>query len=69
MFIDSQKIYKYVVNWCISLLLKLNISNRTLGIYLRSFHMNLPIYCIIAIIYGSKWVALICIFKLIKCSI
>jgi len=64
MFIDSQKIYKYVVNYCISLLLKLNMSNRTLGIYLRSFHMNLPIYCIIAIIYGSKWVALLCIYNL-----
>ncbi len=64
MFIDTQKIYKNVVNFCLTLLSKSNMSNRTLGIYVRSFHMNLPIYCILSLIYGPKWVAILCLANL-----
>ena len=50
----SKEYRKELVQWYISQLKKLNLSDKTIGFFMRAYHVNIPIYFIIFMVYGSK---------------
>ena len=42
-----------VVQWCISKLKKTGLSEKTIGFFMRAYHVNAPIYFFIIMIHGS----------------
>ena len=54
----SKEYRKDLVNWYITQLKKLNLSDKTIGFFMRAYHVNIPIYFIIFMVYGSKYVCI-----------
>jgi len=50
----SKEYKKEVVQWVILQLKKLNLTDKTIGFFMRAYHVNMPIYFSIIMIYGSK---------------
>jgi hypothetical protein len=50
----SKEYRKELVQWYISQLKKLNLSDKTIGFFMRAYHVNIPIYFIMFMVYGSK---------------
>ena len=54
----SKEYRKDLVNWYITQLRKLNLSDKTIGFFMRAYHVNIPIYFIIFMVYGSKFLCM-----------
>lgn len=65
----SKEYKKQIVNYYVSLFKKLNISDKTFGFFLRAFHVNLPIYCVIFLIYGNQFMNICTLIFLVCASI
>ena len=52
----SKEYRKEFVKSCITNLKKLNLSDKTIGFFMRAYHVNMPTYFFIIMIYGSKMV-------------
>ena len=65
----SKEYKKQIVNWYVSEIKKLNISDKTFGFFMRAFHVNLPIYCVIIMIYGNQIMNICTLIFLICVSI
>jgi hypothetical protein len=50
----SKEYRKEFVKACINNLKKLNLSEKTIGFFMRAYHVNMPIYFFIVMIYGSR---------------
>ena len=67
MFISKElkkQIKKQVIEYYKNLFKNVNLEPATLGFLIRAFHVNLPIYILIFLIYGSKLYAKFLIFSL-----
>jgi len=49
----SKEYRNEVVQHCIQQLKRLGLSEKTIGFFMRAYHVNVPIYFFIAMIYGS----------------
>ena len=49
----SKEYRNEVVQYCIQQLKRLGLSEKTIGFFVRAYHVNVPIYFFIAMIYGS----------------
>lgn len=49
----SKEYRNEVVQICIQQLKRLGLSEKTIGFFIRAYHVNVPIYFFIAMIYGS----------------
>jgi hypothetical protein len=50
---------KSVIEWHVELLRSFNLSDKTIGFYIRSMHVHTPVYLIIAMLYcGNYFIAL-----------
>ena len=65
----SKEYKKQIINWYVSQIKKLNISDKTFVFFMRAFHVNLPIYCVIVMIYGSQIMNICTLIFLICVSI
>lgn len=65
----SKEYKKQIVNWYVSMFRKLNISDKTFGFFMRAFHVNLPIYCVIFLIYGNQFMNICTLIFLVCASI
>jgi len=65
----SKEYKKQIVNWYVSEIKKLNISDKTFGFFMRAFHVNLPIYCVIIMIYGNQFMNICTLIFLICVSV
>jgi len=65
----SKEYKKQIINWYVSQIKKLNISDKTFGFFMRAFHVNLPIYCVIIMIYGNQIMNICTLIFLICVSI
>ena len=63
--LNTKELYKMIIDTILEKLYALNIPHKTLGFYIRSFHVNLPIYIILFLVYGPKWLGLTILFFLI----
>ena len=52
----SKKLKNDVTNLFIHILSSTRVSNKNIGAWVRSFHINAPIYLIINILYARKWI-------------
>ena len=49
------KEYKFqLVDWYINQLKKLNLSDKTIGFFMRAYHVNLPIYFVLIMLFASQ---------------
>jgi len=65
----SKEYKREIINWFVSLIKKLNISDKTFGFFMRAFHVNLPVYCVIIMIYGNQFMNICTLFMLSCASI
>ena len=66
-YMGLSKEYKNsVVSWWVCQLKKLNLSDKSIGFFMRSIHVNLPLYCIIIMVYCSK-TANVCLLVFLIC--
>jgi hypothetical protein len=65
----SKEYKKQIINWYVSQIKKLNISDKTFGFFMRAFHVNLPIYCVIVMVYGSQFMNICTLIFLLCVSI
>jgi hypothetical protein len=49
----SKEYRTQVVSWVVIQLKKIGLSEKTIGFFMRAFHVNVPIYFFIIMIYGS----------------
>ena len=49
----SKEYRNEVVQYCIQQLKRLGLSEKNIGFFMRAYHVNVPIYFFIAMIYGS----------------
>jgi hypothetical protein len=49
----SKEYRNEIVQYCIQQLKRLGLSEKTIGFFMRAYHVNVPIYFLIAMIYGS----------------
>lgn len=61
----SKEYRNEVVQHCIHQLKQLGLSEKTIGFFMRAYHVNVPIYFFIAMIYGSYMVNVALIIFLI----
>lgn len=54
---DTRKLYNNIVEHIINKLQTLN-ADRKVAFYIRAFHVNLPMYLIIFLIYGPQWLSI-----------
>ena len=49
----SKEYRNEVIQYCIQQLKRLGLSEKTIGFFMRAYHVNVPFYFFIAMIYGS----------------
>ena len=63
----SKEYKNKLVSSMISKLKSINLSDKTIAFFIRSFHMNLPMYYIVVMVYGSKIIN-ICLLGFLICA-
>ena len=51
----SKDYRKSVIKWYIDFFRQLNLSDKTIGFFMRAMHVHTPIYLIIMMVYGNYW--------------
>ena len=50
----SKEYKKRIIDMYVTQLKKINMSEKTIGFFIRAFHVNLPVYFFIFMLYGTK---------------
>jgi hypothetical protein len=63
----SKEYKNKLVNWILTKLKSINLSDKTIAFFVRSLHMNLPMYYIVIMVYGSKLINM-CLLGFLICA-